>query len=430
MRQHSMKWLAPHVSRSPLSLLASTVVLLQALLSAWSYRYCHLCSYEVLAFAPTYRCNGISSGACSCVCTRQLNTRIRTTDTKVLTRKSPAAPETKKGRRSASKTSKNGAGGKRKRNISSRKNANTSDEDSSATNNRPEEQKPTETLAGGPALIFAMARRMLVWDDESYVGQNDTYRGDGSGRGSAATATATATAAAATRPRAAATAKAASRPGVLPRWHPHGGISDVNPSFRSSPPAMNSRGYAAAIKRNARKRNKPASWRHALRTYYRMKNLEQEATREAKDEMAEAATAADGDTTTNTAIRPRGTVKRSAPHHEGAIVACSKLGLWREAFRIYEEATSNGDTQPLSSGDQGKSRRGVTDNMILGLVRAAVRGSKSSEMKSKDVQFRREPLDKISQILLNLEVRADRRLDPTVMILIPALFSCDSSQYL
>lgn len=117
-----------------------------------------------------------------------------------------------------------------------------------------------ETLRGGPSLIFAMARRMLVWDDESYVGQNDTYRPSDPRRQAPAGPTkaapivdAGASAAAAPPP------KRGPRPPVLPRWHPHPGTSDVNPSFRQSAPVMNNAGYLGAIRRNAQKRSKPAS---------------------------------------------------------------------------------------------------------------------------------------------------------------------------
>lgn len=102
-----------------------------------------------------------------------------------------------------------------------------------------------------------------------------------------------------------------------------------------------------------------------------------------------------------------------------------------EAFRIYEEAAGisavgntdvAGETNRVQSGPEDgpttespslpsqpsgvekTNRRTVTDNMILGLVRAAVRGSKSLETTSQD--DRRVPLDRISYILLNLEVRS------------------------
>jgi len=381
--------LTPNVS--PFSLFAPTFVLLQALLSIGSYRHNNQCPHEVLAFAPTH--NRFYSSA--------YISRISRT-TVAFARRSPPSTsrETEKGSRTARDTKAARPGSARKQVEKGIKRKRISQANNPSTidgNADPEEQRPTETLAGGPALIFAMARRMLVWDDESYVGQNDTYRDDDFGSGVPAPAAKSDTAA---------SAKTASRAGILPRWHPHGGISDVNPSFRSTPPAMNSRGYAAAIRRNSRKRNKPASWRHALRTYYRMTSMEEEAGQEAPENMAGASTT--NEDAPRIAARPRLAVRRSAPHYEGAIVACSKLGLWREAFRIYEEAAESKDgpsaqMAQASTGAARKHRRTVTDNMILGLVRAAVRGSKSLEMKSKDVEYRREPLDKVSNLLLNLE---------------------------
>mmetsp|Transcript_14115 Transcript_14115/g.28457 ORF Transcript_14115/g.28457 Transcript_14115/m.28457 type:complete len:497 (+) Transcript_14115:178-1668(+) len=396
--------LTPNVS--PFSLFAPTFVLLQALLSIGSYRHNNQCPHEVLAFAPTH--NRFYSSA--------YISRISRT-TVAFARRSPPSTsrETEKGSRTARDTKAARPGSARKQVEKGIKRKRISQANNPSTidgNADPEEQRPTETLAGGPALIFAMARRMLVWDDESYVGQNDTYRDDDFGSGVPAPAAKSDTAA---------SAKTASRAGILPRWHPHGGISDVNPSFRSTPPAMNSRGYAAAIRRNSRKRNKPASWRHALRTYYRMTSMEEEAGQEAPENMAGASTT--NEDAPRIAARPRLAVRRSAPHYEGAIVACSKLGLWREAFRIYEEAAESKDgpsaqMAQASTGAARKHRRTVTDNMILGLVRAAVRGSKSLEMKSKDVEYRREPLDKVSNLLLNLEVRK-KNVDETVVI-------CDS----
>jgi len=275
---------------------------------------------------------------------------------------------------------------------------------------------PTETLQGGPALIFAMARRMLVWDDENYVGQNDTYRTGAEASSSSESASALPI----TEPLSSAIAVAESRP--LPRWHPHGGISDVNPSFRSAPPAMNNAGYAASIRRNARKRNKPSLWRHSLRTYDRMKVLEEEGNIARSKDAKEQGIGGE----VGMAGRPKLKVRRSAPHYESAIVAAGKLGLWEEALRIFEDAAGNshrkkytGATeasdddpryisqkeQPGASSVTEKRRRRVTDNMILAVVRAAIRGSKSAEMRQMDVESRRVPLDRVRDVILDMEDR-------------------------
>jgi len=276
-----------------------------------------------------------------------------------------------------------------------------------------------ETLSGGPSLIFAMARRMLVWDDEGYVGQNDTYRPDGraakqqqqqksppvvdAGAGAAVTATPP-------------TKK------VLPRWHPHPGISDVNPSFRKQAPVMNNAGYLGAIRRNARKRSKPSLWRYSLRVYDRMRQIEAEqASGQSKRKLR---------------------IKRTRGHHEGALVACGKLGLWREALRIYGEVVREereamsvlfeGDvaedadaaTKAAIRGKVQEKGLGVSDGMIMALVRACVRGSKaktttttmtatttegktgeSSESSRNELAHKRgrEPLDAARDVLLSLE---------------------------
>ena len=276
------------------------------------------------------------------------------------------------------------------------------------------EVPPIPTLQGGPREIFAMARRMLVWDDENYVGQNDTYRtGEEASPSSSALPT--------TEPLPSAIAE--SRP--LPRWHPHGGISDVNPSFRSAPPAMSNAGFAASIRRNSRKRNKPSLWRHALRTYDRMKVLEEEEKMARSKDAKEQGIGGE----VGMAGRPKVKVRRSAPHYESAIVAAGKLGLWEEALRIFEDAAgtkftgatsaptsdAQNDSQNEQDGDSSsvakKRRRRVTDNMVLAVVRTAVRGSKSAEMRQMDVESRRVPLDKVRDIILHMEDRYGLSVD-------------------
>lgn len=196
-------------------------------------------------------------------------------------------------------------------------------------------------------MIFAMARRMLVWDDENYQGRNDT----GSSRSQTKEAS------------------------PLPRWRPHGGISDYNPSFRKKAPAMNSMGYAGVIRRNSRKRNKPAMWRYSLRTYERMSTTKK--------------------------------IPQRAVHHEAALVACSKLGLWRDALELFEAV----EQQSTIKG--GKS--GITDNMLFSLIRSCVRASrmmKKTELMSLStvtnttipiIAQQREPLDVARDVLSRLE---------------------------
>jgi hypothetical protein len=238
-----------------------------------------------------------------------------------------------------------------------------------------------KTLAGGPALIFEMARRSILFVQESAMGD--------------------------LRPQ----------QRVLPRWHPHSGISDANPSFRTQSPAMNNQGFAKSIWRNVRKRNKPTLWRNALRTYDRMAILEEDPINYIK-------------------------IQRSNIHHEGAMLACAKLGLWQRALEIYHyvyqqeqegQALFNQQEQEIrpasssstisdrrvSSGSAKRKRVYVTDNMVLSLVRACVRASRlrsrrkknplevptplSLEQEEREAALRRIPLDTALEVLSTLQ---------------------------
>lgn len=228
-----------------------------------------------------------------------------------------------------------------------------------------EKQELIQTLKGGPALIFELARRSIMFVHDF----DDT---------SVSTPQAAQPAVLTPVPRK--TRK------VLPRWHPHGGISDANPQFRTKSPAMNNQGFAKSIWRNVRKRNKPQLWRQALRTYDRMAILESDAD-----------------------YGQRLKIQRSNVHHEGAMLACAKLGQWQRALEIYhyvwqqekegraqftrKQQTAYTAATPLSSSsgvdaspsnskpaDTKRKRVSVTDNMILSLVKACVRASR---MRSK-----------------------------------------------
>ena len=183
-----------------------------------------------------------------------------------------------------------------------------------------------ETIGGGTTMIFEMARRMLVWDESER------------------------------------------KSNTLPRWHPHSGVSDVNPSFRTQSPIMNNQGYASTIWRNVRKRNKPSLWRYALRTY---------------DRMEEAA----NDTKTSV-LR----IERNWIHHEGALLACAKLGLWKEALDIFETIQT-----------EERQKIGVTDHMVFSLVKACVRGSKALKASENSLEQRRAPLDAAAAALAAME---------------------------
>lgn len=183
---------------------------------------------------------------------------------------------------------------------------------------------------------------------------------------------------------------------VPPRWYPHGGIERDNPNFRTSAPAMNNAGFAKSIWRNARKRNKPVLWQNALRTYDRMGILEG---------------------------RPELNLKRANIHHEGAMLACAKLGLWQKCLEIYHfvNEQDNQAILPPTASRQSSSnivtaksktslRVYVTDNMIQSLIRACTRASNQRakakgqhELDENEAALRRIPLDTAFEILRALE---------------------------
>mmetsp|Transcript_103342 Transcript_103342/g.210899 ORF Transcript_103342/g.210899 Transcript_103342/m.210899 type:complete len:368 (+) Transcript_103342:209-1312(+) len=197
---------------------------------------------------------------------------------------------------------------------------------------------------------------------------------------------------------------------VQGRWYPHSGIADVNPNFRTQAPTMTNKGFAKSIWKNARKRNKPSLWKHALRTYDRMALLEGDPSFEQ--------------------------IKRSNTHHEGAMQACAKLGLWQRALEIYhfvyqqergEERQPRSSPPPLSPQEQQqqqtpmrqrKSSSGVcvTDDMVFSLVRSTVRASRlrarkkrkshdpplTPDQEEQEAALRRIPLDTALEILSTL----------------------------
>eukprot|EP00978_Attheya_sp_CCMP212_P021175 scaffold61560_cov41-Attheya_sp.AAC.2 len=261
-----------------------------------------------------------------------------------------------------------------------------------------------KTLTGGPSLIFEMARRMLVWDEDN---MNDSS----------------------TSQQQQQPAKKRTRT-VLPRWHPHSGISDVNPSFRSSPPVMNNAGYAGVIRRNSRKRGKPGMWRHSLRMYQTMRTSELQ--------LAENAT--------TTQSRRRLIIQRSNIHFEGALVSCSKLGLWKKAMFIYHEveerAVRNGDLEDgraevRQQRSRGKFYVAVTDTMVQSLVSACAKASRRKRRYTGDtrdgplftIDERREPLDTVRQVLFEMEGSPDKDDDIAGSVNVNTLYSKDRASY-
>lgn len=76
---------------------------------------------------------------------------------------------------------------------------------------------------------------------------------------------------------------------------------------------------------------------------------------------------------------------------ESALVACSKLGLWQDALDIYTSVESS-------------NKSTITNYMVLALIKACVRGSKQKGKSDLTLAQRREPLDRLRDILMELEV--------------------------
>jgi hypothetical protein len=284
-------------------------------------------------------------------------------------------------------------------------------------------QEPLKTISGGTSEIFSMARRMMVWNEDfgypsdasssssttlsssSSVSQDDLSPND---KTSSSETIASIASAASSTPTTTTTRK--TKP--LPRWHPHEGIADSNPSFRSKPPLMNNKGYAMLIRRNSRKRNKQSLWRHAYRTYNKMKSIEEEQ----KKQM-------DGDGTGKGKgkVTSKLLIVRHVIHFEAALVSCAKLGLWREALSIYQDVVNIMEEQKdmdlnkiqyVQTTELATIRRRVpkiivTDNIILSLVSACVKGAKCKVNHNTAEFDKREPLDAARDVLLSMEERYD-----------------------
>jgi hypothetical protein len=215
------------------------------------------------------------------------------------------------------------------------------------------------------------------------------------------------------------------------------GISNVNPSFRTSSPIMTSAGYAGILRRNSRKKMKPSMWRHALRVYDKMADLEK-TTIESDSQSKKKA------------------VRRKTVHHEAALVAASKLAMWEEAIKIFRTVEEmpqtkirrveraivgigDGSTRVLNNTHDEqvtssvRTTSAVTDNMILSVISACIKGSKVKRtanrtpnattnatslvnatapqsvrqrgaMRLLSLEERRQPLDEARRIVFTMEV--------------------------
>mmetsp|Transcript_15521 Transcript_15521/g.17223 ORF Transcript_15521/g.17223 Transcript_15521/m.17223 type:complete len:452 (+) Transcript_15521:212-1567(+) len=223
-----------------------------------------------------------------------------------------------------------------------------------------------ETIGGGTATIFEMARRVLIWEEGNDCASSSSTSTACSGDPAVADNNNNEEKQQELTDYDYLTGAVG---GInsnvnLPRWHPHSGISDVNPSFRTQSPIMNNQGYASTIWRNVRKRNKPSLWRHALRTYDRMGDAEQDGY----------------------------PVQRATIHHEGALLACAKLGLWQKAIDIFR-----------NNVEDDKYNTVVTDNMIFSVVKACVRGCKKLKGEKSILEERRAPLNAGAEMIGSIQ---------------------------
>jgi hypothetical protein len=286
-----------------------------------------------------------------------------------------------------------------------------------------------QTIRGGPSMIFAMARRMLVWDDEDY--QAGRVLNDASNK-----------------PRA--------KVKVLPRWHPHDGIADANPNFRTQSPVMNNKGYGATIQRNSRKNNKPGLWRHAYRTYVKMRDIELEQQQQqlqrqiqiqreelqGRNEREQSldknleeeednrklldVTKKSSSTLSGNDARYRYPskvkIKRENRHFQAALVACAKLGLWREAIFILNEMEEVLQEDP-SFANNPKKAVTINEYVILSVVKACIRGMKNRlkkdgyHKKQNGQESCRESLDSARDILFSIKQRYN--ISPSPMLVNP-----------
>jgi pentatricopeptide repeat protein len=97
-------------------------------------------------------------------------------------------------------------------------------------------------------------------------------------------------------------------------------------------------------------------------------------------------------------------IERTNVHHEGALLACSKLGLWQEALDIYHHVEKTSTTnQTIVATTRRRKAVCITDNMVLSLVSSCVRGSKQMDSMDTSIEERRAPLDAATQVLVEMQ---------------------------
>jgi len=310
-----------------------------------------------------------------------------------------------------------------------------------------EREKPViKTLEGGTNLIFEMARKFLIWDSEFDFGEKEGEKDNGSYDGSAETKKQR-------RARKQREKQEAEKKSLMdsidtavmtaPRWRPESLvapttdlIANQNPVFRQASPKITAEGYAKIIRRNSRKRQ-PSMWRYALRTFKKMKGEEEEEIRAMLHMIKNGIDNG----------KPRKLyMRREIVHFEGALVACSKLGLWEDALGIYNEVEKLSLKGKKIKKDVVK-RRLVTDNMVLSTITACVRASRGMKM-SDDVipefrdteeveqrQKRKIPLDAARDILSRIEENhnipvVSRHINPLASAYLACGFLMESEELL
>ena len=177
-------------------------------------------------------------------------------------------------------------------------------------------------------------------------------------------------------------------------------------------------------------------WKHTLRLYNKMAELEREHVVPGVGYTGtlSPSTSDQNIDSNNIGARRMVKIKRNTYHHQAALVAASKLGAWQEAVSIFRGVESMVSNTTTSSAEEDDSLRKVTsrvtDNMILSVISACVKGSKvkrtlsvapATERESNTtntspsrpmirlltIDERRKPLDTAKSIILTMEPKHD-----------------------
>jgi pentatricopeptide repeat protein len=103
-------------------------------------------------------------------------------------------------------------------------------------------------------------------------------------------------------------------------------------------------------------------------------------------------------------------LKRENIHFEAVLVACGKLGLWKEALFIYNEmlSLSHGGSSLPYSDIQRREAITIHEHTIMSVVKACIRGMKHDFKKNNGetrIHEQRVPLDSARDILLSMKHR-------------------------